>query len=69
MFMLTDSAITSIAEKAEKAIGCYSNRNSPADRNIIENAIRTALMSQAQQLITVIPASAIDSHGVLDLIK
>jgi len=69
MFMLTDEAIAALAVKAEKAIGCWSNRNNSADRNIIENAIRAALMEQAQQLITVIPASAIASNGMLDLNK
>lgn len=69
MFMLTDEAIANLAIKAEKAIGCWSNRNNTADRNVIENAIRSALMAQAQQLITVVPASALKSHGLLDLDK
>lgn len=69
MFMLTDELIAAFAVKAEKAIGCWSNRNNAADRNIIENAIRAALMEQAQQLITIVPASALTKAGLLDLDK
>lgn len=69
MFMLTDELIAALAVKAEKAIGCWSNRNNSADRNIIENAIRAALMEQAQQLITIVPASALTKAGLLDLDK
>lgn len=69
MFMLNDELIAALAVKAEKAIGCWSNRNNSADRNIIENAIRAALMEQAQQLITIVPASALTKAGLLDLDK
>lgn len=69
MFMLNDESIAALAVKAEKAIGCWTNRNNSADRNIIENAIRAALMEQAQQLITIVPASALTKAGLLDLDK
>lgn len=67
-FMLDASTITNIADRAEKAIGMYSSRSSGSDRKVIENAIREALIEQAQKLITVIPASALSS-GILNLQK
>lgn len=68
-FILSSELITAIADKAEKLISVSHHRNRSSDRGIIENAVREALIAQAQQLITVIPASAVNSNGVLNLIK
>lgn len=67
-FMLSSDEIWKIADQAEQKVSKTSSRD--AHQGIIENAIRKALMAQAQQLIclqTAIPAVA--RNGVLDLSK
>lgn len=67
-FMLDDQAITKISDRAEKALSSPGYRARGCDQHVIENAIRAALMEQAQKLIEVIPASALSS-GILNLNK
>lgn len=67
-FMLSDQAIIKIADRAEESLSYPGYRSRKSDQHIIENAIRAALMEQAQKLIEVIPAAAL-SAGILNLNK
>lgn len=67
-FMLSNDEIWKIADEAEQKVSKTSSRD--AHQGIIENAIRKALIAQAQQLITVqMVIPAVVGHGVLDLSK
>lgn len=67
-FMLDDQTIAKMAERAEKCISTPGYRSRSSDQHVIENAIRVALMEQAQKLIEVLPASALSS-SILNLVK
>lgn len=56
-FILSSEQITAIADKTEKTVSAPGYRARGADRGLIENAIREALIAQAEQLITIVPAS------------
>lgn len=59
-FMLDDQVISKIAERTEKAISAPGYRSRTADQHVIENAIRQALMEQAQKLIEIAPTSGLN---------
>lgn len=67
-FMLDDVTITKIADRAEKCLSAPGYRSRNGDQHVVENAIRQALMDQAQKLIAVLPASALSS-SILNLHK
>jgi hypothetical protein len=68
-FILDPKQITAIADKAEKLLSVPGYRNRSPDRGIIENAIREALIEQAQELIKIVPASAVSTAALLNLGK
>lgn len=67
-FMLDDETISKIADRAEGSLSAPGYRSRSSDEHVIENAIRYALMEQAQKLIAVVPASALSS-SILNLMK